>query len=327
MEPIRLPIRQVSHTARTDLSLEGTVLVMCERQGGMQAEVQIPVELISIWERARFKGTRLIWALFVLFLSLVAMGLLGALFGVTDSNRQLSLFVPVAFVVLMLGGCLAFCILLLRFFFRAPTVCLVVAPSEQMIEFWWEPKDSERIDTLLEQIEHRQKLVEETFATPVKSPVASVDEPSLWRKLLAFFYAACIPAVIAGDMRLLMLTVLPIVWFLYRQAQYRRLPTEYRRAFRHYLKRNWAGAVESLQNLLRTYPDYIPAYALLAHVYTRWGRFDDALGVVSQLGEDWAELAQDMQTQIWRFKRMAERRGEPVPSDAGTEAHPGEGEP
>ena len=66
-----MPIRQVSHAARTDLTLEGTVLLVCERRRGIQAEVQIPVELVGIWERARFKGSRLIWALLSLLLPLV----------------------------------------------------------------------------------------------------------------------------------------------------------------------------------------------------------------------------------------------------------------
>jgi tetratricopeptide (TPR) repeat protein len=213
-----------------------------------------------------------------------------------------------------MGGCIAFCILLVRFFFRVPTVCLTIAPSEQMFEFWRNRKDSLAIDDLLDQIEERQKLVEEAFANPVKSPIAMVDEPSLIRRFLVFLYLSFLPALVTGNMQLLLLAVLPVGWFLYRQSQYRRLPAEYRRAFRSYLKRDWNAAVASLTGLLQGYPDYIPAYALLAHVYTRWGHFDDALHVVSQLSTDWSELAQDMQTQIWRFKRMAERRKDPGPS-------------
>jgi hypothetical protein len=320
-----LPIRQVSHAGRTDLSLEGTVLVMCERGAGMQSEVQIPVELISIWERARFKGTRLIWALLVLLSSIVAAALVGTLFG-SGSGEPTSLFAPLLFVILLLGGGIAFCVLLVRFFFRAPTVCLVVAPSEQMIEFWRERKDSEVIDSLLEQIEQRQKLIEETFTNPVKSPIAVVDEPSLLRRFVVFLYLSFLPALIMERAQLLVLAVFPVVWFLYRQNQYRRLPTEYRQAFRRYIKRDWCGAVELLTGLLQGCPDYVPAYALLAHVYTRWGRFDEALHVVSQLGGDWSELAQDMQTQIWRFKRMAERRADPDPSAGRTEANPSQGD-
>jgi hypothetical protein len=323
-----LPIRQVNHAGRTDLSLEGTVLVVCERRGGMQAEVQIPVELISIWERARFKGVRLIWALLALLLPILAAAFLGALFSIGDAERQPPLVVPVLFILLLFGGCVAFCILLVRFFFRAPTVCLTIAPGEQMIEFWKDRKDAQAIDDLLDQIEARQKLVEETFTAPVKSPVAMVDEPSLLRKFLVFLYLSLLPALVTERLHLLVLAVAPVAWFLYRQSQYRQMPTEYRKAFRSYLRRDWSGAVASLTGLLQGYPDYIPAHALLAHVYTRWGRFDDALHVAAQLSGEWSELAQDMQTQIWRFKRMAERRKDPgsVPA-APAEATPGEGEP
>ena len=292
----------------------------------MQAEVQIPVELISIWERARFKGSRLIWALLALLLPLVAAALLGMLFGAGDSERQPPLFLFILFVILLFGGCAAFCVLLVRFFFRAPTVCLTVAPSEQMIEFWRNRRDSQVIDDLLDQIEQRQKVVEEAFANPVKSPIAMVDEPSLIRKFLVFLYLSLLPALVTGRTQLLLLAVFPVVWFLYRQNQYRRLPAEYRRAFRRYWKKDWNGAIESLTDLLQGYPDYIPAYALLVHVYARSGRFDDALHVVSQLSADWSELAQDMQTQIWRFKRMAERRKDPGPSAERGEANPREGE-
>ena len=318
MEPIRLPIRQVSHAGRTDLSLEGTVLVMCERRGGMQAEVQIPVELITIWERSRFKGTRLIWASLALLVPSIAGVWLVGMGG---------LFAPILGLLLMLGGCAAFAVFLILFFFRAPTVCLVVAPSEQMIEFWRDRKNSEAVDNLLEHIDARQKLVEETFANPVKSPIAMVDEPSLVRRFLVFLYLSLLPTIVTENTQLLLLSIVPVIWFIYRQSQYRRLPTEYRKAFRSYMKRDWNGAVESLTGLLQGYPDYIAGYALLAHVYTRWGRFDEALRVVSQLSGDWSELAQDMQTEIWRFKRMAERREEPSSPPAPTEGNPGQGEP
>ncbi len=313
-----MPIRQVSHAGRTDLSLEGTVLVMCERRGGMQAEVQIPVELISIWERARFKAMRLVWALLALLIPMIGGTYLVSRGGVLP---------PVLGLFLMLGGCVAFSLFIISFFFRVPTVCLVVAPSEQMIEFWRERQNSDVINNLLEQIEARQKLVSETFTNPVKSPIAVVDEPSLVRRFLVFLYLSFLPALVTERAQLLLLAVFPVVWFLYRQSQYRRLPAEYRKAFRSYMKRDWSGAVESLTGLLQRYPDYFPAYTLLAHVYTRWGRFDDALHVVSQLGGDWAELAQDMQTEIWRFKRMAERRSESCPAVAPTEGNPGQGEP
>jgi hypothetical protein len=325
LESIRLPIRQVSHAGRTDLSLEGTVLVMCERRGGMQAEVQIPVELVSTWERSRFKGSRLIWALLALLIPMIAGAFLGLLLNTGGPEEQTPLFAPILVVLLMLGGCVAFAVFLISFFFRAPTVCLVIAPSEQVIEFWRDRRNSRTIDDLLEQIEARRTLVEETFANPVKSPIAMVDEPSLVRRFLVFLYLSFLPALVTERAQLLLLAVFPVVWFIYRQSQYRRLPTEYRKAFRSYMKRDWSSAVESLTGLLQGYPDYIPGYALLAHVYTRWGRFDEALRVVSQLGGDWSEMARDMQTEIWRFKRMAERRGEPCPSTEHTEGNPGEG--
>jgi tetratricopeptide (TPR) repeat protein len=142
----------------------------------------------------------------------------------------------------------------------------------------------------------------------MKGPVCLVEERSLVYKLIAFLYFSVLPAAILQKPGLLLLAGAPVVWFLYRQIQYHSLPNEHRRAFLHYRQKNWDKSIEALTDLLHRCPHYFPAYILLALVYTRAGRFEEALDIASRLGADWPDIAQDIQTDIWRFKRIDERR-------------------
>ena len=100
-----------------------------------------------------------------------------------------------------------------------------------------------------------------------------------------------------------------LVWFAYRQIQYRRQPREYRQAIRHYLRGDYDDAIDVLEGLRRRLPDYLPTYFCLAEACVRGGRFEEALEVVSRLAGDYPDVARQMETDIWLFKRIHQRRG------------------
>jgi len=118
--------------------------------------------------------------------------------------------------------------------------------------------------------------------------------------------------VITRKLSLTYLILLPIVWFLYHKIKFKRQPEEYRKALKSCYIKEWDEAINFLKNLQRRLPEYLPAYTLLANVYTRANRFDEALEVASQLPDEYIDVAQDIQTNVWLFKRIYERRKDNV---------------
>jgi len=218
----------------------------------------------------------------------------------------------VTMLIILLTGFIVFWVFLIKFFIKRKTVRLVIAPDGVIIEFWKEQKYLTKIDELLSQIAQRKALVEETLLQPAKKIVGFFEERSMLPKFFFLIYLFSLPAVITRKLSLTYLILLPIVWLLYHKIKFKRQPEEYRKALKSCYNKEWDEAINFLKNLQRRLPEYLPAYTLLANVYTRANRFDEALEVASQLPDEYIDLAQDIQTNVWLFKRIYERRKDNV---------------
>lgn len=307
-----LNIHQINHVKRSYLSLEGTILVFHEEKGfkgSIQSELQIPLELISVYERFRFKGRYLIISLLSLLAPLLIGGLsYGIVHGMIEvDNRSIySVIVVITWLILILIGFMLFCIFLIKFIIKRKTVCLVIAPDGMMIEFWKEHKS--KVDELLEQIELRKDFLEKTLDKPAGKIVGFSEEHSILPKFFFLFYLSSLPAVITEKISLTCLLLLPIMWFLYRKMEFFKQPKEYRRALKNYFDGEWNKAINLLRSLRVNIPEYLPACLLLIKVYTRANRFDEALETAAELPDEYVGMAQNIQTDIWLFKRIYERR-------------------
>jgi hypothetical protein len=315
LEPLYIPIRKVDNVRHAYLGLEGTVLLFGQRQGALDSELQIPVELVTISEGARFKGRRLIAALLCLLLPMLVLGLVYAwLFGTRSPEEMAG---APAFVVLnlisgiaFLAGLAGFLVLLVMFLHKVRTVRLRIEPAGNTIEFYKHRGQAGEIDDFVGEMGRRQALVSESLAASMRKPMGFSKEHSVIPRLTAFLWLAVMPAIIMQRMSLLVLPVGVLAWFAYRQVQFRRQPREYRQAVRSYLRDDFDDAIDALQRLRNRLADYIPAYFFLAEVFTRAGRFEEALDVTSRLADDYPDLARQMQNDIWLFKRIHQRRYE-----------------
>jgi len=309
-EPVYIQISKVDNIRHAYLGLEGTVLLFGQRQGATDSELQIPVELVTIAEGRRFKGSRLIAALLCLAMTIA----LGSLFYwvasmATDAgHRTISVLLMPLFVGVSFTGLLAFLGFMIAFFFRVGTVRLSIEPSGTEIEFYRRSRRAGEIDAFVEELRRRQGLVGESVAAAVKRPVGFTQEHSVIPKLAALLWIASMPAILTEQPALFILPLGVLVWFAYQQIQYRRQPWEYRQAVRSYLRGDLDDAIDALQSLRSRLADYVPAYFFLAEVFTRTGRFEEALDVASYLSGDYPDLARQMQNDIWLFKRIHQRR-------------------
>jgi hypothetical protein len=321
LEPVYIPIRKVDNVRHAYLGLEGTILLFDQRQAAIDSELLIPVELVTIGEGRRFKGRRLIAALLCLLLPLLFCGVSGGLLlghrPMEEVTGTLAFTVlALAFLCLLLLGLVASSILLVMFFRRVKTIRLQVGPGSSpvdgsagmIIEFYQHRRETAEIDSFLEQIRVRQGHVDESLAASVHRPAGFTKEHSIIPRLAALLYLASLPALITGQLPLLMLPVPVLVWFAYRQIQYRRQPKEYRQAVRHYLRGDYDDAIDALESLRHRVPDYLPTYFCLAEACVRGGRFEEALQVASRLAGDYPDVARQMETDIWLFKRIDQRR-------------------
>jgi len=309
-----LNIHQIKHVKCSYLALEGTIVVFHEEKGykrSIQSELQIPLELISVYERFRFRGRYLILSL----LSLLAPLLIGSLsFGIfhgtieVDDRSTYSVVIVITWLILILVGLVLFLVFLIKFIIKRKTVCLVIAPSGMIIEFWKEHKSE--VDGLLEQIELRKGFLEKTLDKPAGKTVGFSEEHSILPRFFSLFYLSSLPAVVTEKLSLTCLMLLPIAWFLYRKMEFFKQPKEYRRAVRSYFDGEWNKAIDLLKSLRAKIPEYLPACLLLVRVYTRANRFDEALEVAAELPDEHVGMAQDIQTDIWLFKRIYQRRND-----------------
>jgi hypothetical protein len=147
-EPIDMPVRKVGSAASAYLGLEGTVLLVKERQAAIDSEAMIPVELVSISEGRRYDSRRLIAAVLSLFTPVLLS--IGALLLLCDSGLLQEPYPPVSVILMLVLLCLpllgpiAFLVLLVIFLFRVKTVRLDVGadgsrdatPGGMTIEFY-----------------------------------------------------------------------------------------------------------------------------------------------------------------------------------------------
>jgi len=311
-----LTIHQVNGVKNSYLSLEGTILIFHEQKGYrrfIQSELQIPVELISVYEISRFKGSYLIMSLLSLSVPLLTTAILyGIVFDVmkVDYESIYGDLFAVTMLLILLTGFIMFLVFLIKFFMKRKTVRLVIAPDGIIIEFWKESKNSREIDELLIQIDQRKTIVKENFTQPAKEFLGFVEERSNLPKFFFLTWLFSLPAVITRKLSLTYLMLLPVVWLLYKEITFKRQPKEYREALKSYFNKEWEKSIHLLKNLQKRLPTYIPAYILLVSVYTRTHRFDEALEVTSKLPDEYLNVAQDIQKDVWLFKRMFERRKE-----------------
>jgi hypothetical protein len=313
MEPVYLPIRKVDNVRHAYLGLEGTILSLDQRQAAIDSELLIPVELVTISEGSRYKGRRLIAAVLCLLLPLLFFVLSCVfVFGSTPTQEVEGTIafaiLAVLFAGMLLIGLIAFLVLLVMFFFKVKTVRLKIEPTGTRIEFYKHRRQAAEIDSFIEQIRQRQGLVGESLAAPVNRPAGFTKEHSIIPRLAALLWLASLPALMTERIPLLILPVAVLVWFAYRQVQYERQPKEYRQAVRHYLRGDYDDAIDTLEGLRSRIPDYLPTYFRLAEACVRGGRFEEALEVVSYLAVDYPEAARNMETDIWLFKRIHQRR-------------------
>lgn len=309
-----LNIHQIQRGRSSYLSLEGTILIFHEEKGykrSVQSELQIPLELISVYERSRLKGSYLIAALLSLLAPMlvggISYGIMSQTIGVDDSSIYAGVS-AVSMLALHLIGFVLFLIFLIKFLVKRKTVCLVISPEGRIIEFWKGHKYSAEVDELLMQIERRKNIIEETLLQPAKRVIGYFEAQSILPKFLALICFFSLPAVVTRKLSLTCLLLLPVAWFLYRKIELSRQPKEYRKALKSYFNKEWDKAINLLKNLQMRIPEYLPAYILLVKVYIRAGRFDEALEVASGLPNEYIDIAQDIQTDIWLHKRIYERR-------------------
>lgn len=316
-EPIYIQIHKVDNVRHAYLGLEGTILLFGQRRAATDSEMQIPVEQVTISEGRRFEGKRLIEALLCLLSSLVLVGVFYGLasrfMDMERPNTVAAVVVLLLLLTLFVAGCIGFGVFLVMFLCKVKTVRLQVVPSGTAIEFYKHGRQAAEIDDFLGRLRQRQGLVDEPLASLVRRPMGFTTEHSVLPKLAASLYLSVLPAVVMQRPTLLVLALPVLAWFGYRQVQYQRQPREFRQAVRSYLHGDFEIAIDALQRLQRRLADYVPAHFLLAEVFTRAGRFDEALDVASYLAGDYPDLAQQMQSDIWLFKRIHQRRHTDAP--------------
>ena len=312
MEDIALRIHQTRTNDPSYISLEETVLIFEEKNNLIDIEKQIPIELITIFENKRFKGSRLIKAFLIPLVTILLFVLSHFALDplkLPEESIYNNIFLIVGFSLFFLSMIVGLTYFI-GFFIRAKTVIFVISPEESseesIIEFWKPKKDFYRIDELIDQIEQRLSSIE----IPLKHTAESympVSKHSYITEIICTLFLFSIPTLITENPYLFSLVLLPVIWFTYKGVQYVRQPKEYREAMSFYNRKDWDSSISLLKIFIEYHPEYLPAYTLLVDIYIRTKQFDDALETVADLPDEYYDLIENMYVCIWRCKRINER--------------------
>jgi len=300
-------IRQLIGPRKAWLSLVGTVLTYCDRTWSRETAIDIPVELISIKDKKRFMGTRLIGALCWLLFSLMAGAIMGAIVYRPDTPCTATTEI-IFFVLWMAVAIVPFVVLLIRFFFRQRTVSLVIAPHNSQITFWVLKKGRVVVDNLLSEIQTRRAYVDERISYPQSSCLGNVLERP-WKRTVVLICLFALPALFVEEPWLFLLCIAPIAMHIWSVVTSVDQPRLFRKAVRACLRKQWNDAQAMISELLERSPSYMPAHLLLINICLRLCRFGEAESVLSRIQSDLnPEAVQEIQTDIIQRRRIYERK-------------------
>ena len=301
--PLLVRLVNVSRTAR--LCLEGTVLLYYHRQPKVDVHLQIPVELISVFEDRRLRGKRLVIVLLIPLIILILPILIGTFFDKDSAMRGVlgGIMIIGVFIWLLLLP-----VLLFIFCKKTRTISFIIAPENRRIEFWVEKRQASEVDQFIKELGRRQSLVEDAMVMPANRSIGYVDVHSTIPAFLAFLFLSCIPALMLERPYLFILTAIPVVWFGYKKIMFQQLPKLYKKALRSFLQHDWENALAYLNDLKLQFPAYVPGLLLLSEIYARCSYFDKAFEVTNELSEIDIDLARSRRSDIILLKKLNKRR-------------------
>ncbi len=314
-----LRIQKINPTGKTFLSLEGTILIINESNRYAKSELQVPVELISIYEDKKCKAKDILISLISIpFIAFSGAMLYGFLVGLSnDINKNILWYIVIAgFFVLFLIGISFFLFFIIKFFLKQKTISLVISPNNFEIEFWKKRKQEKEIDEFLNQIEYRKTIVEDSMVQPLQKSVGFGTQRTMIPLLIGSMVLLSLPAEITKNIKLLPIALIPLVWFIYNKIlAIRKVPKLLRQAIQLYSKEEWDKAINMLEILKEQFPEYLPSYTWLIWIYSHTQRYDEAMEVVSQIPDQYTDIANNITADIWRYKRINQRRTEPIPEN------------
>ena len=308
------------------LNLHGSILSYRERFWSRESIIDIPVELVTFTEKKQLKGSRLIAALLsLLFLPGIGGATIGLwyLFAGTPSDAVLSVCMGTGAI----SGFFTFVLLLVRFFIRQKTITIHVAPEDMTITFWEEKKLQADFQEMMADLAQRKGMVEDTMAYPMRFAVGdTIHQP--WKRTVVLTFLFIIPALITEIPWLLLAGLIPIGMHIYSCLIGVKEPREFRRAIRHFLKREWSQARDIVHGLITSNPQYRPARLLMIELKMRLGDFEGAEASLADIQSDVdSETLQSIQQDIVLRRRIAKRKKESIQPAGGAYVSPAAGDP
>jgi hypothetical protein len=305
MSTEHIKIRRIGESGNAYLKLEGTVLLVNQKNWFSEFKLMIPIESIHISEHARFYKDLLTLVLLIPLLPFVVFMFMYLLGEITLNGIQENLNV-IILVIAIFEFWMLFA-LVFNFLFTKKTVRLSIANPPIDIEFWKKRRDAKRIDFFLNQIKQKQlQFHDDSKNQPVK--VFEISNTNPLGRLFGLWMLFCLPAVILQKYALLCLSLIPIAGYFYSSFKIMKQPNEFRQALKKIRHKKWDKAIELLKHLHEELPEYIPAIYLLIYTYIDAEKFDEALNFVDTVPENYFPDSNAIRLNLWKWKRINIRR-------------------
>lgn len=306
-----IPIRLVSISEKAWLSLHGTILTYRCKSGGAEQVVDIPLELVSISGRKKFMGSRFIYSLIGLMVGPAAGGLATGVYYIFSKSLPDPVLNACLGIGFMLGAIVSL-VLFIWFLRREETAILELGEDGGSIEFWLTGRERHTLEGLLGHVEKRTAMVEEEIPYPLNYGTSDyLYNP--WRRALGITFLFALPGIMTEFPPLLLLAVLPPVWFTCKALMSLKQPRSFRRAGQYCCRGRWEEAMELVEESVKRGTDHIPTHLMYAELLCRLGRFDEASGALTDVQEALdIEYLQAFQEDMILRQRIWDRKQEAV---------------
>ena len=289
------------------LLLRGTILTCTEKVWSSESSIEIPLEFIKISTLKKFNGTRLTFAL----LSLVFVpGFFYIIYCILKLyNKNLPFSVAEFFMrAAIISSLIVFVILLSYFFIKQKNILMEFTNIDVKINFWVQKKNKDKIYELIDEINKRQKNIENVMLFPTNIATFDYFETS-WKKMLVLSFFISVPAMILENVWLLIPAAIPVIYFIYISILSLRCPKKIRRAYKLFNNKQWAEAVDCVDEILLEFPDFLEIKLFKIELMLRLNKFDEADNILAEIESELdTELLQKVQHEIIIRQRIFQRQ-------------------
>lgn len=294
-------------SGRAWLYIIDSILLFHKKQLASESVLMMPIEEVNFNQYERFYKDYLCLAILIPIIAI----LLSTVFALSDSDNTLTTGI---FYALIISFFLEICLLLaipFKSFMSNKTVGIISERHGIWLEFWKERKNTQEIDGFLGRLNNKI-LGTANMDSQNHRPAFSFFRSNNLMRLFAFMLFCCLPSIFTGKMLLLMICIIPVVWYITKIILLRKNNQEVAQAVKNYNSSNWPAVISELESTKEVSENNFIPILLLVDAYIRTQRLEEAWETANRFPKALENKSFDLPLSFWKWQTIHLRRMEPA---------------